>query len=733
MPPYPKKSRGSSSQLSASLSRGVPPGIEDRIYPWGLFILFLAGNALLAYSRQGMILKLWIFAALILLPLSIGIAAHWRAAGETPPLLKSPGQEKGPASWFFVLVILTALFFRFFRVDSLSAWPRLDEGLLAFESLEILRTWEWNTFYAYCDHLPAYPWAQALFFKSFGISLGILWLFPAVLSTLTLAMAYLGAREYFSKNFSALLAALIAGAFWPAYTCRFSHLSVLMVLWEVLTFLALGSFLREDRPTPKLRNAALLGICVALGFYTYPAYLAVAALTSFTVLAQGLKRREAAPVFAFALPVALGLIPLASGFFKGNSGNYFRGLSTGVPDQFLSGQMSGRLSYLGGIFWGQLVGGDYGPIWGGFLNPLTASFFFLGLLECFRYRKHPLSQWLLVGLALALLPGFCTNSVEFFRIVAFWPLGYLTAAWGFILLVSRRGNPRSIHLLPAIGLILASTCLDYRHLFIKYPQAWGEPNQRWSVNIKSAENWAAYRLLRDYAALYGPGAVLEDLETDTMDRTLTIAVHGFDAALNQGISPRDIRWMAVIVNTNYTPFLRQRFSQAVLTQLPSDDSAQYGGDVLAILPREPGNSAVLSKWFQTNQEMQQAGRDIIARKSHGLRTNIIRELTQSVPSAQGDPLLESIRWEKVHVQVNLQAAYGDIAFATIYPDSLRAIQNALHFGVPAAHLYNELGVYLALGNRTEEAKRAFEGALKSPVNVTPARRNLDRLQSEAKK
>ena len=112
------------------------------------------------------------------------------------------------------------------------------------------------------------------------------------------------------------------------------------------------------------------------------------------------------------------------------------------------------------------------------------------------------------------------------------------------------------------------------------------------------------------------------------------------------------------------------------------------------------------------------------RKEHQLRDEILDALRPLESHAGQDPFLASCYWEKIHVQYNLQAAYGDATLQSIYAGSLGAVQQAIRQGYPAAHLYNELGVLLELGQRPTEAREAYLKATQAPLDVTPARQNL---------
>jgi 4-amino-4-deoxy-L-arabinose transferase-like glycosyltransferase len=686
--------------------------------PYFLFGLFLLGNFCLTYLNLSMTLKLWIGFGAILLPL--GWSLIWgKAAGGSRPTPFDGASKVAP--WMVLLILsVVALVFRFYHLTTLSTWPRVDEGISSYSALEISQQWRWKFFHTYSQLPPLHYWLLAIFFKIFEPSLLSNWLFPAILSLATAGLSYLAARQFFNLTSSLAISLLFCGGFWPAYIARFAQPDVVMLLAEVLCFLILGFWLKRSGRGIHWGWLVLLGIGVGLGFYTYAAWPAFAAVVLVLVAHKTFQVKSKRALVFFALMVFLVTLPLWIAALREGFGSYLHRVWMGSTLN-LGGQFYISLSYLVGLLWGTDQG-DYGPIYGGLLNPLFGSLALMGLAEGFRRWREKFWGWVLGGTVLLLLPGLLTNNVEFNRIVLVYPFLALWAITGLFRLVE--AAPVKWRLILLALLLVFSTLLDARHLFQAYPQRWAHPGAAWGVNIKSVEYWGAHQVLKRESTTRGPGAVLEELQPDPFDRTLTIANYPFDTARNPAFRFEDSKWVAVIANVHYTPFLRKRFPDSEIFQLPVPEKAQYGGDILQVIEITPGNHSDLKRWFEVNRAFQKVTSVMMERKEHQDRTRIFEMLYPLEVMVKGDPFLESCFWEKAHVQHNLEAAYGDRPFSEIYPKSLYTIQQATRLGYPSAHFYNEMGVLLEMGKRMEEARAAFLKATKAPLNRTSAADHL---------
>ena len=704
---------------------------KNKIFRWGEHPLllggwFFLGNLSLAYFPLPLTTQLWVAVIFLILPLVVvlGEGSVKKKPGEKPIYLFETFKFSPAGEW--ILLIGLCLFFRLYLLTGLSTWPRLDEGLLDFSALELSQTWHFKFFYAYTQLPPLYFWLLAVFFRIFHPSLFSSWLFPALFSILSCLLGLLAARQYFSRSFSLILGLLLCGGFWPAYMARFSIPDVVLMPVEMGCLWLLFLYLKENHPGTRRRLLLALGAVLGIGFYTYQPWPAFTLLVIGVIGMNTEKKIWREALFTLGGSLVLVLSPLALALMREDFGSYLQRIWAGSSTDW-SYQTFITWNYLRAILWGSTQG-DYGPIFGGLLNPIAATFFLLGALEAWRKTYGSLRALLLGGTFILLLPGLLTNTLEFHRIIAALPFFLFLEGWGLIhLTAALPPKARTPGLVLFLSLVII---LDALHLFVWYPARWAQPSSQWPVNIKSVEYYDAYRLVQRRFLTYGPGALLEELQPDPFDRTLTIAAFTFDTSRNPKWGFEDSRWVAVLANIHYLPFLQKRFPEADFSRLKAPEKAQYGGELLMIVPVTQANRPVLKKWYEVNRALQLSSSLMQERREHQTREKIFQALTPVAPLIQGDPFLTSCFWEKWHVQLDLEAAYGDKKLEAIYQPSLQAVEYALKDGYPAAHLYNELGVFLNMGGKTKEAKASFQKALTAPLDETPAKRNLEALNRQ---
>jgi hypothetical protein len=171
------------------------------------FFLFTAGNAALSYFPLSLSAKLSIFIFCVLGPFFLAVKTMGPIPKNGKPVFLTEFLPPVPVLWLGLL-FLGALLFRFYRLESLSVWPLLDEGRNAFFAMELSRQWDWKFFRDISQMPPLSYWLQGLFLKIFSPSLLGLWLFPALISICLPLLGYLAARRFFSRSFSFCYASL---------------------------------------------------------------------------------------------------------------------------------------------------------------------------------------------------------------------------------------------------------------------------------------------------------------------------------------------------------------------------------------------------------------------------------------------------------------------------------------------------------------------------------------------
>jgi hypothetical protein len=607
--------------------------------------------------------------------------------------------------WAFGLLALAAVFLRFDQLTTLSVWPHEDEAMNAHYAIELAERGYWQWTYDFSGMPPLYIWGLGLFFKAFGVSLATLWAFPALLSSLAVGLAFLGARKIASPSFCFLFTALLAVGFWPLYVARFSVQGGFLVFWECLTFWAGAAFWKR----PERGTALVLGLLSGGGFYTFPSWAVVAFLLTLLLGDRAFRDRRWDLFLAFFLPQVLLFLPLAVLTAGHNAGHFhyvfqdpFQGGWRGFNDLFA-------------LFTGSRLPPNlfaYRPFWGGFLNPLLGLLCLGGVLALGR-MKPGLGPWKWgAAFFLLILPGFLTGGLDAHRIVQVLLFLFFTASAGLFALLSRVARSWRWPLLA--GVLLVSAALDHHHLFGVYHSVWSRP--RGDVfNYKSIEYARAYSVLEEARKEKGPGLILTQLVPDTFDQSLDVATHSFNVLSDPEADPWGAHWAALVTNVNYGTYLQGLFPAARCQWLSGDAGRPDGGWVLALIPLPSPREEILKRWIEADRSAAEMAGLVYDNHDWKPRGPVLEGLKARYFLFQGDPFLESVYWEKV-----AQNEYMD----RHYEAQLEALKEALALGVPAAHLYNDLGALYLRRGRFREAQEAYRKALACRPNVTTAAEGL---------
>src|SRR6185369_16886366 len=135
---------------------------------WIIFLIFVLTNSLLSYSSLGLQTKLWIGFLGLLLPFLAALTAP--PARDSTPLHSREFLPPVPR-WIWVLIGVTALGVRFYRLTTLSAWPTPDDGVNCSFSLG-LNEGLYRKFFLSDAQVPVGSfWVLSLFYHLFPPSL----------------------------------------------------------------------------------------------------------------------------------------------------------------------------------------------------------------------------------------------------------------------------------------------------------------------------------------------------------------------------------------------------------------------------------------------------------------------------------------------------------------------------------------------------------------------------------
>jgi 4-amino-4-deoxy-L-arabinose transferase-like glycosyltransferase len=710
--------------LKRSISKRIPPPAAPRIAALAVWASCLAW---LSYGSPGPVELCFILLGLVVPALFIARMEEKRPdswkdlqTGEVIPFLPL---------WGWVLLLLPALFLRLYGLTTLSVWPVKDEGIFGYFAIQLCQKWNFSLLQG-LNHLPTlFTWIQAGLFKILGPSLFSLWLTPALWSLLFLPVVWAASRQFFSRSLSFLVLAIAALGYWPLFLGRVSTQALFMVVWECLVLGCLGRYLYGD---PKRKSQALWALVLAAGggFYTYLPWAAISLAVGLALLpwdpASGQSKakepmfKRFAPAGLYTLVSAILALPLAASLLSQST--YLTHLWAGGENHPWSEHLWLLGAYLRDLFMGARPSSfHYGPLWGGFLNPVSGSLFLLGFLSLFKTKPLNRGIWLLAALALFLLPALFSNDFEDMRIVQLIPLLAVLAALGLqqILAVVPKAR-RALVLLLVLGLLGG---LDAYHLLVVYPRiAGGDPV--FFMKHKTPEFARAYTLLDGLNKKDGPGLILLNFNPDPYDQTLYVATYPFNAAENPCLERSGVKWAAVLANAHEQPALKSLFPGGRWVWLSEGLNRADGGFLLQNIPLTPQNRETLEKWTKANQALSGLTYQVMQTGVTPQQDGMLRALDHDYSLFQGDKLLESRYWRI--------RALHDLAGNNLNA-AIKDYQNALVGGLHLAHLYDELGKLEWKAGDVKASEDDFMAALACHPNLTDAAQNLQALETLKKK
>ncbi len=672
---------------------------NQKIYFWIYFFLFFVSNCFTSFSAFSYQVKGWIFFCGILLPAVFSLRS----------LVAQEGMEKIGQKETFTLsnptVICVALgslslMIRFFRITQFYLWPTGDEALHGFLALSLLKNWNWQFFYTVGEHPPLLIWALALFFKIFKSPFVALWLLPALFSAIAVLLGYFWGLKFLSKSASILFTFLLAFSFWPIYSSRFCHQGLFIPFWEFSSFLLMYRWIKSPLKPKPILWPSLLGIWCGLGTFTFISWIFVLIFLLIVILILAYKKLISNSILFFIFLV-LGSLPFAVASFREGYGHHLVD-SSALGNWFSnSHQVITHLSYITSLFWGSLQSDtSYGPTWGGILNPILASCFFIGVLGLYQQRHETRSKCIALALTLCLLPSFLSGDyVELNRIIQVMPFLLLIVVLGLqmLLLEIRGGKWRIIALLGLLGL---SSFLDGAHLL--------KPAMEY-FKIKTVDAGAslnpdlkAYQILNSIRLNQGPGVIFTDFLPVKYGHSLFVTTYPFNSAFNPELDPGKASWAAILTNIQYQPFLAKRFPESKWYWVGNGPPSLEGGLALGVLSITQDNREVMDNWMKAQMifhQLQLEGEGSYNQK----RTydQSIQNLIKSYDGVKGDRFMEASYWEWV----------SQYYFRPSYLENIAALQNAIQKGYPAVHLYQKLSLLLSQQHRTVEAHGALQTAL----------------------
>ena len=676
-------------------------GSPISFHPWIYFSIFLISNILLSYFHIPLSAKLWIGTMGVLLPFALLL---WSAMNKRlqKPLTqdftwltftqKLSDPPLNPKLWgFFILFVIIT---RFYRLTALPFWPLSDEGIFATLALDFSKSWHGDLLWAEGRIEPLLIWTMGAFFRITEPSLQSLRLYPTLLSLGSIPLAYWAARQFFTRFFSFMFTWFFAFSFWEFSLMRFCTPEDLIPFFQLLALGLLGGFFQSKTRNVQWWWIGALCICNVFGFYSYINWVVVWFFIILVLGVHAFSRKVGGKniFFSFLFGGLLPVVPLALARLAPGGMAYARS----VWGELFS--LQSLLSYFTGLFWNSETSFPFAPNWGGMFDPVTGSLILMGIV----YALEKMSWvWLGVGFAgllSSLSPGIVTNYLELQRVTPSLPFWMVLAALGIQFLFSRPlwRSPWT-WLLPVC---LVPLGLNFYDFGVPYNDIKNVPSIHQWRNVQYAD---AYQTLLVTNNKTEPLYVFSEFNTDYDNKTLNIAVYPFDVLQNPSISAASPKWAALIINIQYAPFLLQRFPGLKFKVLGTDkngpdDLPPFG---MFLIPVSQIPPSTLSNWKEADRYYRKINLQV--KNKNPIQTwNIFAEKFSLLKTRfQEDRLLTAVYWEKIGFFKFLSGHFFEAA---------ESYQKALSQGVPAAHLFYDLGICFKIMNRTEEANRNFEKA-----------------------
>jgi tetratricopeptide (TPR) repeat protein len=339
-----------------------------------------------------------------------------------------------------------------------------------------------------------------------------------------------------------------------------------------------------------------------------------------------------------------------------------------------------------------------------------------GMASLLGPQRELYQPWLLLSLFVYFTPAFLTNNLEMMRLVPLLPILILVCAQGVLNFLGLFPNKKRSAVLI---LFLAGSCLiDAHQLFRVYPTYWDQ-NPAYYGDHKSPEFYRAYQTLCGLSDQKGKGWILLNFNPDPYDQTLFTATFDFNSAENPGLDSSDATWAALLVNTHEEPYLSKLFPEGKWEWLSKGFDRTDGGFILETLPLTTSNRERLDRWRKADLSLREVTYSMMEKGVDPNQGPLLKNLEKVYPFFQGDPLLESRYWRirAVHHLVGGQDT-----------EALGDYQKAIQKGLPQAHLYDEMGKLQWKMGRREEAKKSFEEAVSSRLNLTDAAQNIQVIE-----
>jgi hypothetical protein len=691
-------------QLKSSPSSIFPSFLYN---PWLYFFTFSIANIILSYAESAPRILLLITSLYLFILTMMAMFFLLKNTSPNRPLYLEETIPTLSPTWFCIVLFL-ALLPRIYILFN-STWPLPDDGLNTFVSVTLSKKWSWHLFFTQVQIPPLNNWIQAFYFKLISPSICSMRFFYFILSIAAVFLSFFTSRFYASRSMTFFCFTFIALGFWPLYASRFCTYPQPLFTFQIMVLGILGIYLKSRSVHEYQVNGLKLGFVTGLGFWVAIQWPLIAVMILIAVFFKTKTKLKKSIPFGIAL--LLLTIPFLAASLLQKNGEHIKYLLT-LPLAEGVTRLNSFCSNWTSLFWGCNLQNSYGPVWGGMLNPIAGSLFFIGFIELIRTISNGLSRWIFYSFFIFMIPGFITSSFDIFRNSLVLPLSIFICAIGIQSLIKHTSLFWKPFILALI--LLFSSSLDMIHLWKTYQPVISVSNNS-TNNIEFSK---AFQLLKEVDDQKGPGELFWGFNTDIDDTTLDIATYGFNAAENPKLSFENAQWAAFITNANYKNFISNQYPNAKFYWLGKDTFWNQGGLMMILIFKEEKNKLILRHWKEVNDLFHSSTDDYFLNPLVSQEMPNYKKFSGTEKFIKGDRFLESVFYEKL---IYFQRKNSN------RQELMTLIKTAIQKGYPAAHLFVTEGLLWRAEGNYPEAEKAFKKALHSRLNLTDAEKNLEIL------
>lgn len=396
--------------------------------------------------------------------------------------LSTPGPANRRHTWCFLAIVILGTFLRLWHVGSLTEGMLYDEGYKGLDAIAIREYGERPVFLDWNggrEALVAYTVAVAQKFLDHTIA--SVRVVSAIYGSLALVFLYFFVSRLWSRNVALIATFLMAVSKYQIIHSRLGVRAGHFTTYELATlcFLAAGLYAERRRNL----YLALAGVFGGLGFHTYIAYRIFPAVVVVFLISRDrmarLKTQWKGAVAAVLLAVVI-LAPLAVFYAKNYQSMTDRMKRTAVWNQkgknrdesparlVMNATLDtlGMFNFAGDRIERHNVGGE--PM----LSPFAGPFLVVGILLTLLCIRRRLSFFLMLYLALTLLPGFLSvDAPNTARVLGSIPPAMILCALAIAALGRLLSGVSSVAATLVLGIILGgSAYTGINDALLRYPQ-----------------------------------------------------------------------------------------------------------------------------------------------------------------------------------------------------------------------------------------------------------------------